>query len=138
MMFTRALISRQGNQGLNRIFKMNSICKMSSAGQPTLQDMAAYLAPVEQRIAEYRLDLETDPGVLDRLCTEGKISKHTADYFKDEIHRRQKHLGRLSAHVLHHADIFPGRKWNEIKSPVLVLWHTSNHRFGIKCLFFGN
>ena len=66
-----------------------------SAHGTTLHEMAAYLKPVEDRIAKYRLDLETNPAVLDQLAEEGKISTHTANFFKAEILKREKGIRKL-------------------------------------------
>ena len=74
---------------------LSKMRSMSHAG-PSMQEMEAYLAPVAKRIAEYRLDLETNPDVLDKLASEGKISQHTADYFKKELAERMKSIRKLT------------------------------------------
>jgi hypothetical protein len=67
---------------------------MSAHAFPTYKEMETYLAPVAARIAKYRLDLETNPAVLDKLAAEGKISQHTADFFKSKIVTAQRSIGK--------------------------------------------
>ena len=110
---------------------------MSSHAFPTHQEMAAYLKPVEERIAKYRLDLETNPLVLDKLAAEGKISTYTAEFFKKDILKREKEISNCWNKYFR--DIFTklSREWRENGETILVYWCPFNLDCRCECLLFG-